>query len=132
MQLICVDPARVSEFWPYARDLIRAAIEHTKLSDFASIETDVLSGDQLLWLAFDGKSILAAATTHLTKPNNKVCTLTACAGSDRRRWLPLLGKIEQYAKDEGCVTLRIFGRIGWKRVLKNYKMTHIILENDLQ
>ena len=127
MQLICVDPARVGEFWPHARDLIRAAIERTKLSEFADIETDVLSGDQLLWLAWSDR-IEAAATTHLSRD---VCTLTACSGYDRDRWLPLFEKIEIYAKAEGAITMRIYGRKGWLRVLNGYRVEHVILEKSL-
>lgn len=129
--LVCVDPARISEFWPHAKDKIKAAIEATNLSAFEDIERDVLSGDQLLWLVWDGKSILAAATTQIIKPYSKICVLTACAGYDRERWLPLFGRIEQYAKDEGCSSMRIFGRKGWERVLTGYKANYVILEKSL-
>ena len=130
--LICVDPKRVHEVWPHAKDLIRKAIERTNLSAFEDIEYDVLSGDQLLWLAWDGKAILAAATTQIVKPCDKVCILTACAGSDRERWLPLFAQIEKYATDEGCSSIRIFGRRGWERVLIGYRVKHIILEKALR
>jgi hypothetical protein len=130
-ELVCVDPKRVHEIWPHAKDKIRAACEATGLSAFEDIEYDVLSGDQLLWLAWNGKDILAAATTQLVKPLSKVCVLTACAGYDRERWLPLFAKIEQYAKDEGCSSMRIFGRRGWERVLTGYKANYIILEKSL-
>lgn len=127
MNLVCVDPEQVFDFWPHARSLIKAAIDATGLSEFKDIEDQVLSGDQLLWLAWSGK-IEAAATTHLTKG---VCTLTACSGENRERWLPLFEKIEKYAKDEGCTTMRIFGRKGWQRVLDGYHVEHVILEKAL-
>ena len=131
-ELICVDPKQVHEFWPHARQLIKTAIERTDLSEFSDIECDVLSGDQLLWLAWNGRSIEAAATTHLIKTRGKpVCVLTACAGHDRDRWLPLFEQIETYAKNEGCSCVRIFGRKGWERVLKNYRVEHVILERAL-
>lgn len=126
-RLICVDPARVAEFWPYAGPLIRSAIERTNLSDYADIERQVLSGQQLLWLAWSDH-IEAAATTHLARG---VCTLTACSGHQRERWLPLFEAIEKYAKDEGCHTMRIFGRRGWERVLDGYRVEHVVLEKGL-
>jgi len=127
VDLLCVNPADVHKTWPLARDLIRAAIERTDLSDFADIEKDVLSGDQLLWLAISDR-IEAAATTHLSR---NVCTLMACAGHGRERWLPLFERIEKYAKDEGCKTMRIFGRRGWERVLGGYHVEHVVLEKVL-
>lgn len=127
-ELICVDPARVNEFWPHVKYLIKAAIEQTNLSAFEDIERAVLDGKQLLWIAWNGESIEAAATTSLY---NKACILTACSGHQRERWLPLFKKIEQYAADEGCRTMRIYGRPGWQRVLDGYKANYVILEKEL-
>lgn len=127
IDLLCVDPKEVHQIWPYAGAMIRAAIERTDLSDFADIERDVLSGDQLLWLAVSDR-IEAAATTHLSR---NVCTLTACSGHHRERWLPLFAQIEKYAKDEGCKAMRIYGRRGWERVLDGYHVEHVVLEKDL-
>lgn len=125
--LFCVPPYQVSEFWPYAGPLIRAAIERTDLSTFEDTERDVLEGKQLLWLAWSGK-IEAAATTHLS---NNVCTIVACSGHERERWLHLFEKIETYAKNEGCRCIRIFGRKGWERVLDGYRVEHVVLEKAL-
>ena len=131
VELVCVDPELVDQFWPHASKLIKAAIDRTGLCEFTDIESQVLSGRQLLWLAWSG-SIVAAATTELVKINGHlVCVLTACGGHQRERWLPLLAKIEQFAKDEGCSCLRIFGRRGWERVLNDYRVEHIILEKQL-
>lgn len=125
-RLICVDPARAGEFWPYAGPMIRAAIERTGLSEFDDIEKQVLAGEQLLWLAWSDR-IEAAATTHLSR---NVCTLTACSGHQRERWLHLLSAIEAYAKAEGA-NMRIYGRRGWERVLDGYRVEYVILEKDL-
>ncbi|WP_342712175.1 hypothetical protein AAFG13_12535 [Bradyrhizobium sp. B124] len=48
-----------------------------------------------------------------------------------KRWLPLLDGIEAYARDEGCVRVRIYGRKGWLRVLDRYREKHVILDKDL-
>ena len=127
VDLCCVDPKDVGQIWEYAGPMIRAAIERTNLSDFADIEKDVLAGNQLLWLAVSDH-IEAAATTHLSR---NVCTLTACSGHQRERWLPLFARIEKYAKDEGCSAMRIYGRKGWERVLDGYRAEYVILEKSL-
>ena len=129
VDLLCVSPADVHKTWPLARDLIRAAIERTDLSDMEDIERDVLAGDQLLWLAISDR-VEAAATTHLSRD---VCTVTACSGHQRERWLQLRAKVEKYAKDEGCHTIRAYGRKGWERVLENdgWRVEHVILEKAL-
>lgn len=131
VDLVCVDPARVAQIWPTARQLIRTAIEKTDLSEFADIEREVLAGDQLLWLAWSGQ-IEAAATTHLIKTSGKpVLIITACSGHNRERWLPLLAKIEDYARKEGASCVRLYGRRGWERVLPAYRVEHVIMEKAL-
>lgn len=107
--------------------MIRVAIERTGLSDFAEIEKDVLEGRQLLWLAVSDR-IEAAATTHLSR---NICTLTACGGHQRERWLSLFVRIEKYARDEGCHTMRLYGRKGWARVLDGYRVEHVVMEKQI-
>jgi hypothetical protein len=126
-ELICVPPERIFDFWPFARPLICTALERTRLSNIEDIESEVLDGRQLLWLAWSDH-IEAAATTQLSAA---VCTLTACAGHQRERWIPLLGRIEQYARDECCSTIRLYGRKGWERVLEGYTVEHVILEKAI-
>jgi hypothetical protein len=131
LQLFCIDPLRVHGFWPHVAPLLQAAILRTDLTHFDEIESDVLAGRSLLWLAWSGQ-IEAPATTVLTRANaGKVCVLTACGGNAMSRWLPLLERIEAYAKAEGCDRLRIFGRKGWHRMLTQYEITNIVLERRL-
>lgn len=131
VDLVCVPPVDITKAWPLARNLIRAAIERTNLSEFADIENAVLSGDQLLWLAISDH-VEAAATTHLIKTTGKpVLVVTACSGRHRERWLPLFAKIEKYAKDEGASRVRIYGRKGWERALTGYRAEFVILERTL-
>jgi hypothetical protein len=130
--LICVDPARIDEMWPHVRDKIRAAVEATDLCDFDLTERDVLAGDLLLWVAWDGISVLAAATTRLAGSNSrKRCMITACAGYDLERWVSLRSEIEKYAKNEGCFSVRTMGRKGWERVLTDYRVEYVVLEKRL-
>jgi hypothetical protein len=131
-ELVCVDPERVHQIWPHVRDLLRAACRRTELSAFADIETDILSGRSLLWLAWSGRAIEAAAATILINCDTaRVCVITACGGREMKRWLPLLDEIEAYARREGCTRMRIFGRKGWRRVLDGYAQKYIIMDKDL-
>jgi hypothetical protein len=132
IELICVDPRRVHDIWPHVAPLIHNAVKRTNLSHTLDIELDVLAGRSLLWLAWDGAAVKAAATTALIRTDReKVCVLTACGGGDMAQWLPLLPKIEHYARDEGCICVRIHGRKGWARVLDGYRAQHVILRKEL-
>jgi hypothetical protein len=131
-ELVCVDPERVHEIWPHVRHLLRAACRRTELNAFADIEADILSGRSLLWLAWNGRAIEAAAATILINSDiGRVCIVTVCGGRGMTHWLPLLGEIEAYAKREVCARMRIFGRKGWLRLLDGYTQKHIIMDKDL-
>jgi hypothetical protein len=127
-----VAPKLVGGIWPLARDLIRSASLKTGRGSFEHTESEVLAGKQLLWLAADGSNIEAAATTQLVIQNGlKICVLVSCGGKDRKRWLPLLDGIEDYARKEGCDRMRLYGRKGWARVLNGYRQRAVILEKGL-
>lgn len=125
---VCVDPERVKEFWPSVKDMLKGSIDRAGLSTFDWLESGVLEGRQLLWLAWNGSSIEAVATTQLSPP---VCVLTALWGRNRSRWLHVIADLERYAINEGCTKLRWFGRKGWQRVMPDYKMTNVVMEKDL-
>jgi hypothetical protein len=131
-ELVCVDPARVHEIWPHVSPLLKAACYRTKLNAFADIEADILAGRSLAWIAWDGRTVESAAATVLINSEiGKVCVITACGGSDMKRWLPLIDQIETYARDEGCTRVRIYGRKGWLHVLDGYEEKHIIMDKEL-
>jgi hypothetical protein len=131
-QLVCIDPAHIRGVWPLVAPRLKQAIARTGLSGFATIERDILDGISLLWVAWNGSTIEAVASTSLQQTEvGKICVITACAGAGMTRWLSLIRGIEAYAEAEGCGCVRIFGRKGWARVLDGYKETHAIIDKRL-
>ena len=131
-ELVCVDPIRIHEIWPHVRPLLEDACRRTGLNAFADFEADILAGRSLVWIAWHGNTIEAAAATVLINSDlGKVCVITLCAGRGMRRWLKLTERIETYARDEGCARVRIFGRKGWLRVLEGYAARHVVMEKKL-
>jgi hypothetical protein len=130
--LHCIPPQLAREIWPLVRDKLYAAVRRTDLSHSVDIARDVLHGDGVLWLACDGQEIEAAAVTLLTRTDRHlVCLITALGGSNMERWLPLLSQIEDWAKAEGAALVRVMGRPGWARVLKDYEVSNVVLERPL-
>lgn len=131
MQAVCVDPAYVAKVWPLISQFILDAMRRGDNGTFENVEHDVLNGRALLWLAVSEK-IEAAAVTQVDKTeNSKVCWIVACGGEHCERWIGLLDPIEEYAKTVGCNAVRLMGRKGWERVLKNYRATKVIMERAL-
>lgn len=131
MNCICIDPAHVAKILPMAASLLRDAMANGH-GDYADIEGSVLSGEKLLWLALDEQAIWAAAVTGLhSERGRKFCVIWACGGREKQRWMMFKPVLEQFAKDEGCSFMRVYGRKGWGRELPDYKLTQIVLEKAL-
>ena len=107
---------------------IEKAIKKVGLTEFSWVENEVLNGRALLWLAYEDPTVYAAAVTALV---NGVCEIVACGGEDLEKFLPLLKDLEEFARAEKCRAMRIYGRKGWIRVLKNYQLKAIVLERPL-
>jgi hypothetical protein len=133
VNLICVPPWQAHDFLPLANRHIAAAIERVGLSDLQVTVSDVLSGRSLLWLAVDDVGgIHGAGVTELQRERDgKVCVIVAWGADDQKQCAPLLEAIEQYAKDEGCSAVRLFGRTGWQRRLTDYRVKAVIMERSL-
>jgi hypothetical protein len=131
-ELACVDPKFVARIWPSVCGLIRAAMRRGGLGSYAPVEESVLAGRALLWLVIDATAIEAAIVSELHQTEwRKVCVVVAGGGKDMRRWIGLIGKIEEFARAEGCSAMRIVGRKGWARMLSEYRTTRIVLEKEL-
>jgi hypothetical protein len=131
-ELVCVDPARVHEIWPHVAPLVARAMRRGGMGAFPDVERGVREGRALLWLAWDGKDILAAAVTQLDLVDGvKLCTIVACGGQGFARFGPLIRGLERYAEAEGCTRMRICGRKGWARLLPDYRIQRVIIEKEL-
>lgn len=133
VEIYCVAPAFVPTIWPKVRAWFATVFDDYPADTTIEVtEADVLSGMQLLWIAVEGLSIVAAATTALCKtPARKFCQVTACYGVNTKLWGKFMPKVEAYAKAEGCQSVRLSGRRGWMRVLSDYQQPWIVLEKDL-
>lgn len=132
VELICVDPKRVHEFWPHIKDRLHRAVERAQASDWENDVDRIMSGDALVWIAWDQHQIAAVATTELVNFNGiKHCYITGCGGEKNENWLHLIGELEKFAKDEGCKSIRTLGRLGFRRVLKGYTERLVLLEKEL-
>jgi hypothetical protein len=131
--LILVEPENVNKVWAGVEKMIAAAMEKLNIGDLGVTKRELLAGEALLWLAWNGEDVKAAAVTQIGKANGtKVCTIVGCGGHGIKEWLPLIAGLEVYAAQENCRAMRIIGRPGWKRALPDYKPIGIVLERTLQ
>lgn len=132
IELVCIDPKRVHEFWPHIKDRLHRATERTQASDWADDVDRIMAGEAFVWIAWDGETIAAVATTELVEFNgHRHCYITGCGGEKNENWLHLIGGLEKFAADEGCKSIRILGRPGFRRILTGYVERLVLLEKEL-
>lgn len=130
--LLCVDPEKVNEVWPHVEPLLATAMLRSGEMTMADMLSRLQDRRLLLWLVWDGTEIVSALVTELAQTiSGKVCVIVAMGGKGRDRWLHLTSQLEEFARAEGCRAMRLYGRRGWKRVMRDYRETRIILEKDL-
>src|SRR5262249_17908069 len=118
--------------WECVKHWVRRAMERGDLGTFDDVEAEVMAGRALLWLVWKAPEIQGAAVTQIIETQrSRACVIVACGGENMRLWLPLVEKIESYGRGEGCGAVRILGRKGWARMLKNYGAPAVILERRL-
>lgn len=131
VRLLCVPPDDVKKFWKHVRAFIIEAMFRGG-GEYGSVRRSVFDGLAQLWIVWDDAKIVAAAVTSLGTVNDeKTCTIVACGGDDFSCFGHFVTDLEQFAKAEGCVAVRINGRPGWKRVLAGYDLQSVVLRKEL-
>jgi hypothetical protein len=130
--LYCVPPDQVWRVWSHVRHWIAKAIERGGDDDYRQHERDTLEGLNQLWIVADQGKLIAAAITKLVREGGKsVCIIVACGGEGWKRFGHLIGRLESFAKDEGCEAVRVVGRKGWQRLLPDYEVKHVRWEKRI-
>ena len=97
--------------WNGIKELLRPAAEYG--------EIPIKDEDELVWVAFDGPTIFAAATTLLW--NDGEAELRLAGGARHKEWIaPLDEKVSAWARDAGATRLTMRGRKGWARYARAF------------
>ena len=99
----------------------REEIEHCLLHDLMQ-----------LWTVTDELGPAAAAVTQFQMfGETKVCYVLLLAGRDMDSWRHHLEDIEEWARENGAVKMKLHGRAGWERKLDTYTKSTVIFTKDL-
>ena len=130
-EIVCINPEHVKLVWPAASHFIKRVYERGVADDdFEDIEAKLFDGSSLLWLYLD-TVVKAACVTELVFSGRKKLCIVLAAGADECDWNAAIKPIEEYAKEEGCEAVRMYGRKGWRRIFKDYDEAWVALEKRL-
>lgn len=111
--LICYLPEHIHDVWAHVHPLIGEALDRGSEYNRTDIFFGLLSGTMQLW-TYQDDGIKAVMVTKL---DDDYCLLLACGGVDMAKWTQYLPLVEDWAREHGCKEMRIYGRIGWAKVL---------------
>jgi len=129
-ELIAIPSGEVAETWPLCAGFIESGLKGSETTA-SDLYDRCVSGDALLWFAWSDHLEAAAVTAVIDTPTGWKCVVVSAGGKNMTRWLGLLDEIEAKAKENGCNGMRLYGRKGWMRMLKDYRLSRVILDKDL-
>lgn len=118
----------VGQVLPHIESALAQGSDLTARDIFAQLA----QGNWQLWAMERDGRVIGAVVTHLAvRPLRTVLQLLYVGGNNMDSWLSHLGVIEAWGKAEGAARVEVVGRKGWRRVLRDYRMTQVVLVKDL-
>tara|TARA_Y100000310_G_scaffold323853_1_gene384863 strand:+ start:16261 stop:16668 length:408 start_codon:yes stop_codon:yes gene_type:complete len=125
---------KVPGMWPLVSELVTKALDR---SNGAKNADDVLMAlmrrDMQLWMADDDERGVRAicVTEVINHPQRRACFIYLVAGIERDEWLDHEKGLSAWAREQGCGFMETYARVGWKRVLKDWTPTAVVLHKEL-
>ena len=119
--------------WATFRRMIKPALSDTEVDcTYEQVIEKVLDGKAQSWVMAEAETtlVVGAVVTELLQYESglKACLIIGCATEDTKMTFEsirsMVAVIETYAKFQGCDILRIVGRRGWGRVLKDFETSY--------
>lgn len=122
INLIPIPAPEVEASWHLAETWVESAVEEYALLETpASYKARCLDRSAQLWLISDADQIVGAGITEIyDTPKGMTCAVPVLAARGMDCLEALFDTVEAWAKQEGCVRLQGYGRLGWIRALKPY------------
>lgn len=104
----------IPEIWDTARPLILKGLERGSNYSIGEIYQGLLSAEMQLWMWGHDAALV---TTIQSDESKTWLLLLVCGGKNMHEWLPFMPYVEAFARLNHATELRIYGRIGWARIL---------------
>ena len=127
-----VEISRIDSEWDEAKSWVKAACKYNGDRYTSEDYYDFLmAGKKQLWLVKNGPICAVIITEIALFPQMKCCVIDICTGEGMAHWGHLHSMVEDWARDLGCRQMHLHARPGMRRLLDDYRQTHIILEKNL-
>ena len=119
-----VPAENIAGIWPQVAPLLVPCL-HAAEYDEQSLLESLEAKDVQLWVGRRGGHVICAMTTRIDAHHcGKVATILHVGGEFDEGFRDYLPRLKQWAKESGAGHLRVIGRAGWQRWLKEHFETH--------
>jgi hypothetical protein len=136
VELVAIPPDDVDVIEGMYRRLIAPALLRTRKTSAKGLFKEAREGRSQLWLVWEPErkvELGACVTEVIDYPDRRVARIVLGAGRLVNHWHALLGKLESWAREEGCVSIEVVGRRGWGRVLpEGYELIESSFSKELK
>jgi len=135
MNVFCLGAEQIDNLWPLFAHHLERFERETSAYNAADLKEDLKLARKQLWGYQSGQEITGVTVTHVMEsPRGRVCEIVAACGTETIKGQidEVFAAIEEWARAVGCTRIRILGRRGWKRRLKDFTEVGIILEREIK
>ena len=122
-KLQCYRSDQINEVWFKYQPLIQKALDRGSIYTIRDIYNGLRNKEMQLWTWGDEAALV---TTIQNKDDKRWCLLLALGGTDMAIWKHYLPIIDNWAREKGCQELRVYGRLGWKRLGFDFEYAKLV------
>lgn len=116
---------------PHVRPLFESETRYRR-RDWSGYVDAIRAGHIRLWVAGRRKQLVMACLTEIqNRESGKVAVIMYVVGKQHPDWIGHIRNIEQWARENGCVSIECWARPGWSNLLQGYRKSAVLLEKDL-
>jgi hypothetical protein len=111
-------PEQVPQIWPHVKDYLESTLIDNGHISLQSIYDNLLLNNYRLWtpVTMDVQGAVVA-TINYDVTGAMHCVILCCGGKNLNNWkYRMFAEVEDWAKDEGCRFIKVYGRKGWAKL----------------
>lgn len=116
-ELVGYTSDQIPHVWEKVKGHIQRALDRGSNYSLHDIRMGLCTAQMQLWCSKNGAEIEAAVVTTIqNKGHLRWCLILTAGGKNMEEWIQWLPTMEDFARDNGCDEMRIYGRYGWAKM----------------
>lgn len=130
VEIFTIQSNQIGKWWPVVLGFLLKIKDAEWTTD--DVYEDIVNTRAQVWGAAIGNQILGIAVTKiLVTAKAKYGLVWICAGEGIHEGISVYPIIESWFKEMGCKYIEIQGRPGWKKLMTDYELKHVVLRKAL-